>query len=180
MIRMMANFLGLSTFNKGIANYLHANSLSNANQDDLWSFLTAAGQVLPAPQVTLCQHQSSYLDLAVWPVVFLICASRIYTETAVVFLICASHISTKTAVVFLNCANHISTETASTAALMSSRSKKTADPDNEIDRGALFNFCFLLHNAPVLHSIRGTCNLYSSSHLFCTFLVNYQLGHSKY
>lgn len=45
MIRMMANFLGLSTFNKGIANYLHANSLSNANQDDLWGFLTAAGQV---------------------------------------------------------------------------------------------------------------------------------------
>jgi len=44
VIRMMANFLGLSTFNKGISNYLHANSLSNANQDDLWSFLTAAGQ----------------------------------------------------------------------------------------------------------------------------------------
>ena len=49
MIRMMANFLGVSTFNKGIANYLHANSLSNANQDDLWSFLTAAGQVLFTP-----------------------------------------------------------------------------------------------------------------------------------
>ena len=62
---MMANFLGLSTFNKGIANYLHANSLSNANQDDLWSFLTAAGQVLPAPKVILYHHQSSYLDLAV-------------------------------------------------------------------------------------------------------------------
>jgi len=44
VIRMMANFLGLSTFNRGITNYLHANSLSNANQDDLWSFLTAAGQ----------------------------------------------------------------------------------------------------------------------------------------
>ena len=43
---MMANFLGLTTFNKGISNYLHANSLSNANQDDLWDFLTAAGQVL--------------------------------------------------------------------------------------------------------------------------------------
>ena len=46
MIRMMANFLGVSTFNRGIANYLHAYSLSNANQDNLWSFLTAVGQVL--------------------------------------------------------------------------------------------------------------------------------------
>ena len=52
MIRMMANFLGLTTFNKGISNYLHANSLSNANQDDLWSFLTAAGQV-PSTKVIL-------------------------------------------------------------------------------------------------------------------------------
>ena len=42
----MANFLGVSTFNRGIANYLHAYSLSNANQDNLWSFLTAVGQVL--------------------------------------------------------------------------------------------------------------------------------------
>ena len=49
---MMANFLGLTTFNKGISNYLHANSLSNANQDDLWSFLTAAGQV-PSTKVIL-------------------------------------------------------------------------------------------------------------------------------
>ena len=46
VIRMMANFLGVSTFNRGIANYLHAYSLSNANQDNLWSFLTAVGQVL--------------------------------------------------------------------------------------------------------------------------------------
>jgi len=44
VIRMMANFLGVSTFNRGIANYLHAYSLSNANQDNLWSFLTAVGQ----------------------------------------------------------------------------------------------------------------------------------------
>ena len=44
VIRMMANFLGIDTFNKGITNYLHANSFSNANQDDLWGFLTAAGQ----------------------------------------------------------------------------------------------------------------------------------------
>ena len=44
VIRMMANFLGIDTFNKGITNYLHANAFSNANQDDLWGFLTAAGQ----------------------------------------------------------------------------------------------------------------------------------------
>ena len=61
-------------------------------------------------------------------------------------------------VIFLICANHISTETSSTAALMSSRSKKTADPDSETDSGALFTFffCFLLHNAPVVHRVRGT------------------------
>jgi len=44
VIRMMANYLGLDTFNKGVANYLHANSFGNANQDTLWEFLTAAGQ----------------------------------------------------------------------------------------------------------------------------------------
>ena len=41
---MMANFLGIDTFNKGVTNYLHANAYSNADQDDLWGFLTAAGQ----------------------------------------------------------------------------------------------------------------------------------------
>ena len=59
---MMANFLGLSTFNRGITNYLQANSLSNANQDDLWSFLTAAGQVLSEPFVCI---RIVFLDLAV-------------------------------------------------------------------------------------------------------------------
>jgi len=44
VIRMMANFLGVETFNKGITNYLHAYAYTNANQDDLWGFLTAAGQ----------------------------------------------------------------------------------------------------------------------------------------
>ena len=44
VIRMMANFLGIDTFNKGVTNYLHANAYSNADQDDLWGFLTAAGQ----------------------------------------------------------------------------------------------------------------------------------------
>ena len=60
---MMANFLGLSTFNKGISNYLHANSLSNANQDDLWSFLTAAGQVLSSEVILYQQQRSSFLHL---------------------------------------------------------------------------------------------------------------------
>ena len=41
VIRMMANFLGIDTFNRGIANYLHGNAFGNANQDDLWSYLTA-------------------------------------------------------------------------------------------------------------------------------------------
>ena len=44
VIRMMANFLKVETFNKGITNYLRANAYSNANQDDLWQFLTSAGQ----------------------------------------------------------------------------------------------------------------------------------------
>ena len=44
VIRMMANFLGIDTFNKGITNYLRANAYTNANQDDLWQFLTSAGQ----------------------------------------------------------------------------------------------------------------------------------------
>ena len=44
VIRMMANFLKVDTFNKGITNYLRANAYTNANQDDLWQFLTSAGQ----------------------------------------------------------------------------------------------------------------------------------------
>ena len=43
VIRMMANYLGVETFNKGITNYLHANAYGNANQDDLWQFLTEVG-----------------------------------------------------------------------------------------------------------------------------------------
>ena len=43
VIRMMANYLGIPTFNKGITNYLHANAFGNANQDTLWEFLTEAG-----------------------------------------------------------------------------------------------------------------------------------------
>jgi len=42
VIRMMANFLQLPTFNKGISNYLHSNAYGNANQDTLWQFLTDA------------------------------------------------------------------------------------------------------------------------------------------
>ena len=44
VIRMMANFLKVETFNKGITNYLRAKAYTNANQDDLWEFLTSAGQ----------------------------------------------------------------------------------------------------------------------------------------
>jgi len=43
VIRMMANYLGVETFNRGITNYLHANAYSNAEQDDLWEFLTEVG-----------------------------------------------------------------------------------------------------------------------------------------
>jgi aminopeptidase N len=32
VIRMMANFLQIDTFNRGISNYLHSNAYSNANQ----------------------------------------------------------------------------------------------------------------------------------------------------
>ena len=42
VIRMMANFLGINTFNMGITNYLHGNAFGNANQDNLWQFLTDA------------------------------------------------------------------------------------------------------------------------------------------
>jgi len=42
VIRMMANFLGINTFNMGITNYLHGNAYGNANQDNLWQFLTEA------------------------------------------------------------------------------------------------------------------------------------------
>merc|ERR1719427_700745 len=44
VIRMMANFLDFETFIRGIANYLHAKAYSNADQDQLWEFLTAAAQ----------------------------------------------------------------------------------------------------------------------------------------
>ena len=39
---MMANFLGMETFKKGVTNYLGENKYSNAEQDDLWNFLTSA------------------------------------------------------------------------------------------------------------------------------------------
>jgi aminopeptidase N len=42
VIRMMANFLQIQTFNRGITNYLHSNAYGNANQDTLWEYLTDA------------------------------------------------------------------------------------------------------------------------------------------
>ena len=40
VIRMMANFLGIDTFNRGITNYLNTYAYGNAEQDDLWDQLT--------------------------------------------------------------------------------------------------------------------------------------------
>ena len=40
IIRMMANFLGIETFNQGITNYLRKHEYGNARQDDLWQSLT--------------------------------------------------------------------------------------------------------------------------------------------
>ena len=40
IIRMMANFLGIKTFNLGITNYLKQHKYENAQQDDLWQSLT--------------------------------------------------------------------------------------------------------------------------------------------
>ena len=40
IIRMMANFLGIETFNQGITNYLRKHEYGNAKQDDLWNSLT--------------------------------------------------------------------------------------------------------------------------------------------
>nr|XP_045584294.1 uncharacterized protein LOC123746672 [Procambarus clarkii] len=42
VIRMMYNFLTESTFRKGITNYLNGQKYSNAEQDDLWRYLTEA------------------------------------------------------------------------------------------------------------------------------------------
>ena len=42
VIRMMANFLGMETFKKGVSNYLAQNKFGNAQQDDLWEALTTA------------------------------------------------------------------------------------------------------------------------------------------
>lgn len=50
VIRMMANFLGLDTFNAGITDYLNLHKYQNAKQDDLWTALTERG------------HQSRNLD----------------------------------------------------------------------------------------------------------------------
>ncbi|XP_059089638.1 aminopeptidase N-like [Tigriopus californicus] len=51
VIRMMANFLGIETFNKAITNYLKKYQYSNAAQDDLWNEITttaiAEGQLDP-------------------------------------------------------------------------------------------------------------------------------------
>ena len=40
IIRMMANFLGIDIFNRGITNYLKLHKYGNAQQDDLWQSLT--------------------------------------------------------------------------------------------------------------------------------------------
>ena len=42
IIRMMSNFLGEKTFNKGIEKYLKTHQYANANQDDLWACLSHA------------------------------------------------------------------------------------------------------------------------------------------
>ncbi|XP_071514305.1 aminopeptidase Ey-like [Panulirus ornatus] len=50
IIRMMYHFLTEATFRKGLRNYLIALQFNNAEQDDLWKFLTAAAhedQTLP-------------------------------------------------------------------------------------------------------------------------------------
>lgn len=40
IIRMMALFLGQDVFRKGVTKYLKAHAYQNAEQDDLWGFLT--------------------------------------------------------------------------------------------------------------------------------------------
>ena len=48
---MMANFLSIATFNKGITSYLNGNKYGNADQDNLWSYLSDAAhedETLPA------------------------------------------------------------------------------------------------------------------------------------
>nr|XP_053642187.1 uncharacterized protein LOC128695534 [Cherax quadricarinatus] len=42
IIRMMSHFLTEATFRSGLKNYLSALQFGNADQDDLWDFLTAA------------------------------------------------------------------------------------------------------------------------------------------
>ncbi|XP_071539736.1 aminopeptidase N-like isoform X8 [Panulirus ornatus] len=51
IIRMMSNFLTEATFRKGLTNYLSNLAYGNAEQDDLWQFLSEAGHeeaTLPA------------------------------------------------------------------------------------------------------------------------------------
>ncbi|XP_068233228.1 aminopeptidase N-like [Palaemon carinicauda] len=51
IIRMMQHFLTEATFRKGLTNYLNALKFDNAEQDDLWKYLTEAGHAdstLPA------------------------------------------------------------------------------------------------------------------------------------
>ena len=43
VLRMMANFLGIAVFNRGVTNYLQGNAFGNANQDNLWQYLTESG-----------------------------------------------------------------------------------------------------------------------------------------
>ena len=70
VIRMMANYLGVSTFNKGISKYLHDNSFSNAAQDDLWAFLTAAGvEDGTLTEVTVKQVMTTWTEQMGYPVI---------------------------------------------------------------------------------------------------------------
>ena len=52
IIRMMANFLGIETFNQGITNYLKEHRYGNARQDDLWESLTKVAMKQKTLQVT--------------------------------------------------------------------------------------------------------------------------------
>ncbi|XP_069952146.1 aminopeptidase N [Cherax quadricarinatus] len=71
VIRMMNHFLTETTFRKGVTNYLNGKAFSNAEQDDLWQYLTDAAHeddTLP-PDMTVKEVMDTWTLQMGYPVI---------------------------------------------------------------------------------------------------------------
>ena len=60
VIRMLANIIGRDAFRRGLHDYLEAFKFSNADQNDLWTYLQAASDKLNVSTRNLSQVMGSW------------------------------------------------------------------------------------------------------------------------